>query len=495
LSRKSNNISVLQFGEHLIARLRVGRSSKGLDVLSYDIERGDWPARDGALDEALKGFAVKHNLADDHVFCIVARHEMTARILELPSQDPGEIAGMIRLSAEEYVPFPVDELLIDQCILQKLADGRAKVLAVFAHQDVVNGLVKTLNHAEIEPEQIFLSTACLASAAIAAKQDGGRFALVNLATEGLEVVAIRDGQLEYGRAVASSQTPDEMEEELRVEIRASLSAYRRESEDGESVDSIYLASDWTDVAPYCQALAPDFEQPCAPAAFVRTLLNEGSVAVPELAAVALGAALLAQDRGAVSIRLLPQSLVAARQRSDVKRRAIQLGAVGLVVLVGLGMLYGQAVRQRRAYLRDLRARISQIEPAAQQIASKQKQLRILQTQVERRGSVVELMAALSDLFPPAGMNISRLVYSRESGLEIYGRAETLTQVERLAQDLIDVGKVSLAQFARAEQAYEHKVQERNVEVVDYKIDIPFQTENVEETGETDETGEDSDTIE
>ena len=170
MSRKSPNISILQFGEHLIARLRVRRSGKGIDIIAYDVERGNWPAKDGSLDEALKDFAARHNLAEDHVFSIIARHEMTARILELPSQDPAEIAGMIRLSAEEYVPFPADELLIDQCILQKLPDGRSKVLAVFAHQDVVNAHVKTLHHAQLEPEQIFLSTACLAAIAADARQ-------------------------------------------------------------------------------------------------------------------------------------------------------------------------------------------------------------------------------------------------------------------------------------------------------------------------------------
>jgi type II secretory pathway component PulL len=355
---------------------------------------------------------------------------MTARILELPSQDVAEIAGMIRLSAEEYVPFPVEELLIDQCILQKLADGRSKVLAVFAHQDVVNGLVKTLNQAQIEPEQIYLSTACLASAAVAAKPGKGRYALVNMAAEGLEVVVIRDGLLEYGRAVASSQSADgqqsvdEMEEELRVEARASLSAYRRESEDGESVEEIYLASDRTDVAPHCEALAPEFEQPFGAAEFVRGLVNAGAAQIAELTAVSLGAALLAQDRGAVSIRLLPKSLLAARKRSDVKRRAIQLSAVAAAALVGLGVLYGQAVHQRKAYLQELRAQISQIEPAARQVDSKQKQLRILQTQVESSGSVVELMAALVSIFPPTGMNISQFSYSREKGLDFCGRALT-----------------------------------------------------------------------
>ena len=40
------------------------------------------------------------------------RHEITARIIELPSQDPDELVGMIRLGCEEYVPYPADELII-----------------------------------------------------------------------------------------------------------------------------------------------------------------------------------------------------------------------------------------------------------------------------------------------------------------------------------------------------------------------------------------------
>lgn len=477
MSRKSNNISILQFGEHLISRLRVRRSAKGLDVLGYDFERGDWSSRDGSLDDALKEFVAKHHVTEDQTYSVIPRHEMTARILELPSQDLSEIAGMIRLSAEEYVPFPVEELSIDQCILQKLPDGRSRVLAVFAHEDVVNAHVKTLQYAEVQPEQIFLSTACLTSAFAAAKGTRGCCALVNLASEGLEVVVIREGRFEYGRAVASNLSPEDAEEELRVEIRASLSAYRRESEEGEPVEQIYLCSDWTDVAPYCRELMHDFEQPLEPADFAHDVVKPGSADIPMLTLASLGAALLAQDRAAVSIRLLPERLVAARQRLDVKRKAVQLAAVAAVALAGLGALYGQAVYQRRAYLDELQARISKIEPSAQNIASKQKQLRILQNQVGRSGSIIELMAALVDLIPPAGMNINRLVYSRPERLEIFGRAENLSQIEDLAQSLIDVGEATLPQFAHAKQVYErNEAEEFGHRVWDFSIEVPFPQE-------------------
>lgn len=473
--------SILQFDEHVITRLRVHRSAKGVDVVAFDQERGAWSAHDGSLEAALKAFAAKHNLAEDLVYTVLPRHEMTARILELPSDNPQELLAMIRLSAEEYVPFPLDELVIDQCILYKTSEGLSKVLAVFAHRDVVETHLSLLRNAGIEPTQIYLSTACLASAAVAAapEQDGRRWALVNLASGGLEVVVLNGKRLEYGRAVASSHDwsldahADEILEELRLEASASLSAYRRESEEGEGVGAIYLCSESQDVTAHCEALAQQLGLDCAPAAFARTLIARGAESVPALPLVSLGAALIAQDHGAVAIRLLPESVIHARARTGLKKKSIQYAVLAAVALLGLLGLYAQAVHKRQAYIVELRGQIAAIEPRAQGIVSKQRQLTILRDQVERSGSVVQLLAALCELFPTSGMNITRLVFGHNEGIQIWGRAKELQQVEKFAEKLSAAGKAALPQFARATRAYEIEDGERGQKVLDYKIVIPF----------------------
>ncbi|MCX5759550.1 MAG: hypothetical protein NTU83_13810, partial [Candidatus Hydrogenedentes bacterium] len=95
MSRKTNYISILQFDERGISRLRAHRSSKGVEVAAFDQERGEWSSRDGSLEAALQAFAQKYRLADDQLYTVLPRYDMTARILVLPSQDPSEIAGMI----------------------------------------------------------------------------------------------------------------------------------------------------------------------------------------------------------------------------------------------------------------------------------------------------------------------------------------------------------------------------------------------------------------
>lgn len=481
MTRKTNFISILQFDEHLISRVRIHRSSKGIEVVAVDRERGAWSAHDGSLEAALKAFTATRRLGEDVVYTVLPRYDMTARILDLPSQDVAEIDGMVRLSAEEYVPFSADELMTDQCILSKTGNGGSRVLAVFAHRDVVEAHLKLLQAARLEPEQVYLSTAALASAAIEAKgNEKTRYALVHLGSGGLEVLVINQGRFEYGRAVASQQDWDlstgdasDIIEELTVEVRASLAAYRRESEDGEEVEAIYLCSEGVDVTGHCEALYREIGLECSPASFAGSLVVEGGGLLNTLPLVSLGAALIAQDRAPIAIHLLPKTLLRSRERAGIKQQAIKFGALAGAFLLALIVVYTQAVQQRKAYIRSLDARIARVDPAAKAIVSKQRQLRILQRQVDRTGSAIELLAAMIDLFPDTDMNITNFVFTHNDKIEVAGRAKNLNAIEKLAHDLTEVGKVSIPQFARAQRMYENQGNEKGQPVWDYKISLPF----------------------
>ena len=484
MSRKTNHISILQFDGHCITRLRVRRSTRGIEVLAFDQERGNWPTAE-TLSDALQAFTEAHGLAEDQVYTVLPRHEITARIVVLPSQDPAEIEGMVRLSAEEYVPYPADELVIDLHILQQTPADESKVLAVFAHHDVVDAHVELLKESHIEPEEIFLSTACLASASMAVRTGKAqRHALVDLASGGLEVIVVNDQQLEYGRAVGSGHDwaltgdqADDTIEELRVEIGASLSAYRRESEDGEGVEHAYLCSPSVDVTPHAQALAPELTAECAPASFITSLITRGSDAVTNTPAVLLGAALLAQDRGAIGIRLLPETPKSARAQRGAKRTALLFAGLAVGLVLGLSLLYAVNVRQRQAYIDYLRGRVAEAQPRADGIVSKQRQLRILEQQVQRDGGVVRMLASLCDLCPESDMNITRFVFTRDEGIEMYGRAKSLKEIEVFAED---VGQSGIEAFSKAERSYENRARERNANVFDYCLLLPFPDEEDEE---------------
>ena len=499
MAPRSGHISILQFDEHLISLLRIRPSARNVAPVALEMMRGEWRSEDGSLLKALRQFAKEHQIARDEVFSVLPRHDMTARILALPSQDARELQGMVQLSAGEYVPYPLDELIIDQCTLQKMADGQARVLAVFAHRDLVDRHVQLLQQAGLEPRKIFVSSACMASAAMAALGDTEkRYALLNLASGGLEVLILNGGRLEYGRGIAtqqdwgvlsdpSSEEAAEAVEELAVELRASLSAYRRESEDGLGVERIYVSSEWFDVGELCGQLGQDLGYECLPASFVERLLEKKVFSAAAWPLGLVGAALAAQDRAAVAMDLVPESLVRARRFTETKQKALHGAALVAGLLLLLGILYGISVHQRTTYLAELSARIDSVRPVAMEVATKQRNLMELRRRLDRSGTALELLARASEAAPESGLNLNRFTYTRGKDVRICGRVLNRTIVTEFTDALREMGRSGIPQFTQAERGGDWKEQQEQAQTVyEYEIFCPFPEAESDKAGESDD---------
>ncbi len=494
MARKSNNISILQVDPQCIARLQARKTPKGLEVLRHDVLRGAWRLEDGSLEQAVRAFADETGLRDDMVCTVLPRHDITTRILTLPTQSPEEAASMVRLSAEEYVPFTADELIIDQCILEKLPSGEASVLAALAHRDVVEGHLAMMRRADIEPARIMLSTACLASAAAAALGDDAEpAAIVNLASCGIEALMVARGRPRYGRAIPtvqdwalSGEEASGAMHELAIEVRGSLSAHRRESEDGADVEKVYLCSDWAEIAPTAAALGPEIGRDCVVAGdLVKKIVSRGADQITATPLVALGAALEAQDRSAFRINLLPVSVARARKLEGARMNLL-LGA-GVAAAIGLVLcgLYYQASWQRQRLIQELERQAAAVSPLAKGVAAKQEQLQILRRQVDRTGTVLELMAAIFDAAPESRVSLTRMTFQREDGINLWGHALSVDDVQGFAEALRNAAQGGLHRLAQARSVYWQQGQERGSWIFMYQIAIPFTEDEHADTADSD----------
>ena len=487
MARKNSHISILQFDERFIARLRVSRSETGVQVLSWEQEHGAWSAQDGTLEAALKAFVAAHGLAEDAVFTILPRHDITTRIILLPSHDAEEIANMVRFSAEEYVPYTIDEILIDQCILYGMPNGESLVLAAFAHRDVVEGHMRLLQQAGVTPDHVYLSTACLASAAMAVQEGNGQpFALVNLGSGGIEALVFdQNSHFNFGRAVAAAHdwrlSPEQNVEgvgELAVEVRATLAAFRRESAEGLEVDRVYLCSEMVETGGIASAVEPELARECSEAGFLRGLLKGEAGTIQCLPGAALGAALLAQGRGRIKIDLTPAAVAQDRELELVKRRALRVAAVVAALILGVGAVLYQQISQRDTYRAELDWRLQEMRDRSGGVVQKREQLQILREELRPDGSVLEYLANACDAVPDSGLNITEFSFDRSMGVDVKGRALSLDVIDAFGQALREIGKNShLAPFAGAKRMYENQnIPERDKRIWEYHYTIPFETQ-------------------
>ncbi|GMW02732.1 MAG: hypothetical protein AMXMBFR84_38680 [Candidatus Hydrogenedentota bacterium] len=494
MARKSNTISIVQIDAGRVVHLRVKRTPRSIDPATFTVANlGD----DTSPAAGFKAFAKTHRIAEDDVCLVLPRHTLTSRMLVLPSQDPDEIKGMVTLSAGEYVPYPANEIVVDQAILQRLADGHSRVLAVFAHRDTVEEQVDWLRQAGIEAEHILVSTACLAAAAIEGRKGNDeRFAIVHLAPGGLEILILNGGRVEYSRGIAVAQswpehTQDNAEaiEELAVELRTSLAAYRRESEDGQGVDTVYVSSDCVQVGGIADALAGITGLEVAPARFAQTLMSHTDAVGGLLPMVSLGAAVAAQDRSPIRISLVPASLLRVRRQLAARRIVTRAALTVLANVLALGCVYGYAVYQRSAYIAELQSRIDAVQPIADDVTSKRKQLMRLKQHLDRKGSALEILSVISDQMP-GGMNITEFSYTHGEEARLRGRTGYTGSADNLAAELRRIGLESMPRLSQASTGPWRADQEYGQQVFDYEIVMPFPKDDASAQEEGEEGSDD-----
>jgi type IV pilus assembly protein PilM len=166
-----------------------------------------------ALGEALKAFFGKHKLPKRNVRIGVANNRIGVRTIEVAGiDDPKQLANAVRFRAQEALPIPIDEAVLD---FQVLGDGATadgtpskRVLLAVAYRDLIAAYVEACRLAGIRLLGIDLEAFALLRAltpTFATEPDGGaeRSALVAVSI-GSErsVLGVSDGNsCEYTRVL------------------------------------------------------------------------------------------------------------------------------------------------------------------------------------------------------------------------------------------------------------------------------------------------------
>jgi type IV pilus assembly protein PilM len=91
----------------------------------------------------------------------IANQKVVVRQVDLPYMDEAELKGALQFQAQEYIPIPVEDAILDFQILEEFAgeDGARmmRVLIVAAQRDMVNVFVDVVQRAGLDPVLIDLS--------------------------------------------------------------------------------------------------------------------------------------------------------------------------------------------------------------------------------------------------------------------------------------------------------------------------------------------------
>lgn len=158
-----------------------------------------------ALAETLRPLFQEHKLSR-RVRVGLANQRIVLRTLDLPRiDDPKDLEAAVRFQAQEHVPMPLDQAVLDFQSLGSVqtAEGeRTRVAVVAARRDVVERLLSAVRAAGLKPVGIDLSAfAMIRALAVGAPGSSEPVLYVNVA--GLTNIAVAEGKTcRFTRVVA-----------------------------------------------------------------------------------------------------------------------------------------------------------------------------------------------------------------------------------------------------------------------------------------------------
>jgi type IV pilus assembly protein PilM len=110
---------------------------------------------EGRVVSAIRELFDEHNVKNRHVAISISGHAVIVKKISLPPMPDEELEGQVRLAAEQYIPFDINEVNIDFHVLPPDPSGESQgdmsVILVAAKKDKINELTELVKGAGLIP--------------------------------------------------------------------------------------------------------------------------------------------------------------------------------------------------------------------------------------------------------------------------------------------------------------------------------------------------------
>jgi type IV pilus assembly protein PilM len=181
------------------------------------------------LASVLKSFWRKKRFTGRRVLLGVANQKIVVRTMEFPIIDEKELRAAVEFQAQEHIPIPVEEAVLDYRVTSTFSTedgkGRQRILLVAAQRDMVGQFVEVARKAGLTVDGIDLQAFALARALSPpdlSMADGGQnkaaTALVNIGSGITNLVVVVGETPQFTRAISlgSESLIDALTADLRV---------------------------------------------------------------------------------------------------------------------------------------------------------------------------------------------------------------------------------------------------------------------------------------
>lgn len=146
------------------------------------------------LAEVIKKVIGDAGITSKEINSSVAGQEVIVRYIGLPQMTKEELDGAIKFEAEKYIPFNIDEVVLDCQILDKKPQSKMNVLLVAAKKSLIDNHINLIKQAGLTPVLIDVDSFAIINAFQMAnpEQVTGTITLLNLGAQFSSINILKD---------------------------------------------------------------------------------------------------------------------------------------------------------------------------------------------------------------------------------------------------------------------------------------------------------------
>lgn len=147
----------IDIGKAALKAVKLRRTKEGLEIKAVEHIEYEGATEEEKRQEqtrnALKTFLAKHRVGSDTVLVALPGLHAFSRFIKLPPVDTAKIGMMVRMEAQQQIPFPIAEVNWDfQKIEREYAPGEEHEVGIFAtRREVIDKTLREVGEVAIQP--------------------------------------------------------------------------------------------------------------------------------------------------------------------------------------------------------------------------------------------------------------------------------------------------------------------------------------------------------
>ncbi|MFH1825381.1 MAG: type IV pilus assembly protein PilM [Candidatus Firestonebacteria bacterium] len=177
-----------------------------VDISEEPIESLEPAQKNTLILEAIKKIFNETNVKTKEVGLSLSGEQVIVRYIKLPFMSKEELKGVIKYEAEQYIPFNINQVVMDFSILGEVTEDRQKkieVLLVAVKEEVVNQYISLLQPIGLSVSLIDIDCFAMQNSLEInyEKKEGETIALINIGAKYTNLNVVEDGVTKFSRDI------------------------------------------------------------------------------------------------------------------------------------------------------------------------------------------------------------------------------------------------------------------------------------------------------